>query len=174
MDKPPRASPRFNQLYHADARARGRAATSSAAKRRDRPARAAGAALRLMAERWWGRRRRGRPISILPIPGPGNRWRGRCAVTPPIENRVQYCLNMSTAPDRRCRFIKVKPSLFHAREMQRAAMYAILFIDVELPNDDAHTRGSGHCREDNCQAETLNALSDGSRITYPRPQTVSM
>jgi hypothetical protein len=38
----------------------------------------------------------------------------------------------------------------------------------------ASTRVSGHCGEDNCQAETLNAFSGGSRITYPRPQTVSM
>jgi hypothetical protein len=45
---------------------------------------------------------------------------------------------MSSASQSRCRFIKVKPSLFHAREMLGLAVYAILFIDVELPNDDAH------------------------------------
>jgi hypothetical protein len=36
------------------------------------------------------------------------------------------------------------------------------------------SRSSGRYREDNCQAETLTAFSGDSRITYPRPQTVSM
>jgi hypothetical protein len=50
---------------------------------------------------------------------------------------LQAAFIMSNASQSRCRFIKVKPSLFHAREMRGLAVYAILFIGVELPNYDA-------------------------------------
>ena len=60
-----------------------------------------------------------------------------------LSSGLQAAFIMSSASQSRCRFIKVKPSLFHAREMRGHAVYAILFIDVELPNDDAHIVRAG-------------------------------